>query len=140
MEDLPINAHLTIPGAELQAAFARSGGPGGQNVNKVNSKATLSWDVNATQVLLPTTLMRLKAIAGHRITDEGFLKITCQTHREQFRNLQACRDMLRSLILESMRPVVPRRPTKPSKGSQRRRIEEKKQTGDKKRGRGQRWE
>ena len=140
MDDLPINAHLTIPASELQAAFARSSGPGGQNVNKVNSKATLSWDLNATQVLYPTTMIRLKVIAASRITDEGCLKITCQTHREQNRNLQACRDLLRSLVLESLRPVIQRKPTQPSRGSQRRRMDEKRSTGEKKRNRGERWE
>ena len=140
MEDLLISSHLTIPGSELQAVFARSGGPGGQNVNKVNSKATLCWDLNSSTALYPTTLGRLKAIAAGRITDEGILKVTSQIHREQSRNLQACRDLLRSLVLESLRPVIPRKPTQPTRGAQRRRIENKKQTGEKKRGRSERWD
>jgi ribosome-associated protein len=140
MEDLIITPHLTIPGSELQAAFARSSGPGGQNVNKVNSKASIRWDLNATEALYPATASRLRAIAAHRMTDEGVLKITCQVHREQSRNLQACRDMLRSLILEALKPIVPRRPTRPTAGARRRRLENKKLTSDKKRGRGSSWE
>jgi ribosome-associated protein len=140
MEDLVIAHHLTIPSTELQASFARSGGPGGQNVNKVNSKAILRWDLNQTQVLFPTTLQRLRALARNRITDEGELVLSCQVHREQSRNLEACREMLRNLLLEAMKPVIPRKPTRPSAGARRRRIEEKKQTADKKRGRSERWE
>lgn len=140
MEDLVIAHHLTIPSAELQASFARSGGPGGQNVNKVNSKAILRWDLNQTQVLFPTTLQRLRALARNRITDEGELVLSCQVHREQSRNLEACREMLRNLLLEAMKPIIPRKPTRPSAGARRRRIEEKKQTADKKRGRSERWE
>ena len=56
MEDLNITHYLTIPASELQAVYSRSGGPGGQNVNKVNTKATLIWDLNQTQSLYPTTL------------------------------------------------------------------------------------
>ncbi|MCU0709786.1 MAG: aminoacyl-tRNA hydrolase [Pirellula sp.] len=140
MEDLIITPHLTIPASELQASFARSGGPGGQNVNKVNSKAVLRWDLAQTQVLFPQTMHRLRALALNRITDEGVLVLSCQVHREQSRNLQACRDMLRGLLLEAMKPVIPRKPTRPSAGSKRRRLQEKKQTGEKKKNRSERWE
>jgi ribosome-associated protein len=140
MEDLIINPHLTVPATELQASFARSGGPGGQNVNKVNSKAVLRWDLTRTQALFPTTLQRLRALARNRITDDGELILSCQVHREQSRNLEACREMLRNLILEAIKPIIPRKPTRPSAGSQRRRMEEKKQTGQKKKNRAERWE
>jgi ribosome-associated protein len=140
MEDLTITAYLTVPGSELQASFARSGGPGGQNVNKVNSKALLRWDLNQTQVLFPMTLQRLRALAKNRINDEGELVLTCQVHREQSRNLEACREMLRGLLLEAIKPVIPRKPTQPSAGSRRRRMETKRQTGEKKKGRSERWD
>jgi ribosome-associated protein len=140
MEDLIITPHLTIPASELQATFARSGGPGGQNVNKVNSKAVLRWDLAQTQVLFPQTIHRLRALAMNRITDEGVLVLSCQVHREQSRNLQACRDMLRGLLLAAMKPVIPRKPTSPSAGAKRRRLQEKKQTGEKKKNRTERWE
>jgi ribosome-associated protein len=113
MEDLSITHYLTIPATELQAVYSRSGGPGGQNVNKVNSKATLIWDLNQTQALFPMALSR---------------------------NLQACRDLLRGLVLEALKPVVVRKETKPSAGARRRRLSEKKLTGEKKQGRGQRWD
>jgi ribosome-associated protein len=135
MEDLVINEHLIVPATELQATFARSGGPGGQNVNKVNSKATIAWDLGVTQALLPGTLARLRVIAKSRITDAGILQITSQIHREQPRNLQACREILRQLILQAMKPPTIRRPTQPTRGSQRRRLEGKKITSDKKQNR-----
>ncbi|MFM2011481.1 MAG: Peptidyl-tRNA hydrolase ArfB [Planctomycetota bacterium] len=140
MEDLNITHYLTIPASELQAVYSRSGGPGGQNVNKVNTKATLIWDLNQTQSLYPTTLTRLRALAASRITDEGLLKIHCQVHREQSRNLQACRDLLRGLVLEALKPVVVRKETKPSAGARRRRLADKKVEGEKKRERRQRWD
>ena len=140
MEDLPITPYLTIPGTELQVAFARSSGPGGQNVNKVNSKVSLSWNLEATSVLYPTTLARLRALAAHRITDDGILRITCQTHREQSRNMAACRERLRQIVLEALEPVVPRKPTRPTAGARRRRLDNKRQTSEKKRGRSSQWD
>lgn len=135
MEDLVINEHLIIPACELQATFARSGGPGGQNVNKVNSKATISWNVAATSALFPGALARLKVIARSRITDDGVLQITSQIHREQPRNLQACREILKQLILQALVPPTIRKPTQPTRGSQRRRLEGKKITSEKKQNR-----
>ncbi len=140
MEDLVINSHLIIPAGELQAVFARSGGPGGQNVNKVNSKATLSWDVNSSSVLFSKARERLVAIAANRIADDGFLRITSQVHREQSRNLQACRELLKQLILQALVPVIERRPTRPTKGSQRRRLENKKIVGKRKQNRSSNWD
>ncbi|XZE18084.1 alternative ribosome rescue aminoacyl-tRNA hydrolase ArfB [Pirellulaceae bacterium SH449] len=141
MEDLIINDQIVIPAEELEFTFARSGGPGGQNVNKVNSKATMYWDYQRTSApLYPVTLARLKALAANRITDKGLLQITSQVHRDQPQNIQACKDRLRALILEAMNPPKPRRPTQPTRGSQRRRMEEKKQRGEKKQGRNARWD
>ncbi len=135
MEDLVVTEHLRIPASELQAIFARSSGPGGQNVNKVNSKATIAWNVLESQSLFPATLSRLRVLAGNRMTDAGVLQITSQVHREQSRNLQACRERLRALILEAMRPPTIRRATAPTKGSQRRRLNDKKLRGEKKQNR-----
>ena len=140
MEDLIIHEHLAIPAGELHSFFARSGGPGGQNVNKVNTKATLCWDLANSSVLYPGASARLRALAGSRLTDEGVIQITSQVHREQSRNLQACRDRLRSLILEALKPPTIRKPTKPTHGSQRRRLNDKKIASDRKQGRSGSWE
>jgi len=140
MEDLVINEQVFIPSGELDIQFARSGGPGGQNVNKVNSKATLCWNVATSTALYPTTMVRLKALAASRITEDGILQITSQVHREQSRNIQACRERLRGLIIEAMRPPTIRKPTRPTAGSKRRRVENKNIQSQKKQGRTGSWE
>jgi ribosome-associated protein len=141
MDDLYINDQLSIPGDELDFQFSRSGGPGGQNVNKVNSKATLSWKVGETQApFYPNTLIRLKALAAGKITEAGVLQITSQVHRDQPQNIQACLERLKALILAAMTPPKVRRPTKPSRGSQIRRMEAKKIRGQTKEGRRDRWD
>ena len=140
MEDLIIHDHLVIPAGELQTFFARSGGPGGQNVNKVNTKATLCWDLANSSVLYPGATARLRALAGSRLTDAGILQITSQVHREQGRNLQACRERLRHLILEALKPPTIRKPTQPTRGSQRRRLNDKKIASQRKQGRSSSWE
>jgi ribosome-associated protein len=141
MDDLVINEQLSIPGIELEFLFARSGGPGGQNVNKVNSKATLCWKVDATKAALyPATLDRLKALAGGKLTEDGTLMITSQVHRDQPQNIQACRERLKALIIAAMHPPKARRPTRPTRSSQRRRMDEKKIQGQKKQGRKTNWD
>jgi ribosome-associated protein len=140
MEDLIVTDHLVVPANELETLFARSSGPGGQNVNKVNTKATLCWDLAKSKVLYPSAMARLRALAGSRLTDAGVLQITSQVHREQGRNLQACRDRLRQLILQAMTPPTVRRPTQPTRGSQRRRIADKKSVGEKKQNRATNWD
>lgn len=140
MEDIIIHEHLSIPAGELHAFFARSSGPGGQNVNKVNTKATLCWDLANSNVLYHGATVRLRALAGTRLTDEGVIQITSQVHREQNRNLQACRDRLRTLVIEALTPPTVRKPTRPTNGSQRRRLNDKKIAGVRKQGRSGNWE
>ncbi|MEQ1827829.1 MAG: alternative ribosome rescue aminoacyl-tRNA hydrolase ArfB [Pirellula sp.] len=140
MEDLVINEHLAIPAGELQVLFARSGGPGGQNVNKVNTKATLCWDLSNSNVLYPGAATRLRALAANRITDAGVLQITSQVHREQARNIQACRERLRMLVVEALKPPTIRKATKPTKGSQRRRLTDKKIASQRKQNRTSNWD
>lgn len=140
MEDLIINERLAIPACELQLLFARSSGPGGQNVNKVNTKATLIWNMSESNVLDAPIAARLRALAANRITEAGELQITCQTHREQSGNVRACRERLRQLILEALKPPIPRKPTKPSYGSKLRRLNEKKILSKRKQGRSGQWD
>lgn len=136
MADLEINDRLTIPEAELQFAFSRSPGPGGQNVNKVNSKATLRWSLKSTAALPPAVLERLLRLARTRITGDGELVITSHEHRDQKQNVEACLKRLRELVLQAA--VVPRRriATRPTGGSVKRRLSDKKLRSDRKQSRG----
>jgi ribosome-associated protein len=122
---LEINDRLHIPETELEWSFVRSGGPGGQNVNKVASKAVLRWHLAASPGVPEDVKARLRAHHRRRITAEGDLLLTCQQFRDQERNRQACLDKLRELLLEAATPPKPRKPTKPSRGSRERRLQAK---------------
>lgn len=121
-----IDHRLRVPEEELEWSFVRSGGPGGQNVNKVASKAVLRWDVARTPSLPADVKTRLRAQQANRITNEGVLILSSQQHRDQERNRQECLEKLRAMILHAS--VVPkkRRRTRPTRASQERRIQAKK--------------
>lgn len=127
-EPLPIvvNGRISIPRSELRLTFARSSGPGGQNVNKVNSKVTLHWPV-ATSPSLPDDVRgRFLSQFANRITNDGELVLSSQESRDQASNIEDCLSKLRDMVLSVATPPKKRRPTKPTKGSQRRRLEAKK--------------
>ena len=132
MEDIVVTEHITIPAAELEVAIARSAGPGGQNVNKVNSKVSIQWALRESQVVSELVKHRLIALAGSRHTLAGTILVTSQEHRDQPSNMRSCQDKLRRLLLEALKPVKARKPTKPSRASQRRRIEDKRQNSRRK--------
>ena len=122
---LTINSSLTIPLAEFSFEFARSGGPGGQNVNKVNSKATLRWKPAESPSLPPLARDRLVESVATRLTREGELLITSQLTRDQGRNVADCLAKVRQLVLGALHPPKIRRPSRPTYGSQQRRVEAK---------------
>lgn len=104
---------IVIPAAELMASFSRSGGPGGQNVNKVETRVALSYALAASVALAPAVKERLRHLARRRITAAGELVVTSQRYRAQARNLEDCREKLRELILRALVPPRRRRPTRP---------------------------
>jgi ribosome-associated protein len=122
---LVINERFAIPDSELEFTFARSGGPGGQNVNKVSSKAVLRWRLGENTSLPEEVKARLRGLERRRVTTEGDLVISSQTYRDQERNRQACLDRLREMVLRALAVPKPRRPTKPTRGSKKRRLAEK---------------
>jgi ribosome-associated protein len=132
---LTINSHISIPADELQFTFARSSGPGGQNVNKVASKATLRWDVRGTPSLPEDVKQRFLTTYQSRVTTLGEILIVSQESRDQPRNIEICREKLRQMILAVVRAPKKRRATKPTKGSQTRRLNEKKSRSQVKEGR-----
>ncbi|WP_435010644.1 alternative ribosome rescue aminoacyl-tRNA hydrolase ArfB [Tundrisphaera lichenicola] len=122
---LRITDSLAIPLAELGFEFARSGGPGGQNVNKVNSKATLRWKPAESPSLPGPVRERLLAALSSRLTRDGELLITSQLTRDQSRNVEDCLAKLREFVLAAARPPRTRRPSRPTLGSKVRRVESK---------------
>ncbi len=134
MAGILITEQLEIPEDQLEWSFARSSGPGGQNVNKVNSKATLRWR-RKLGTLSGAAWMRFKKNAKRYLTSDDEIVIQSQEHRDQSQNVNACREKLRSLVLASLKPPKPRVATKPTAGSRRRRLDNKRKLGDKKRSR-----
>lgn len=134
MAGIRINDTLEIPEEQLQWSFARSSGPGGQNVNKVNSKATLRWR-RQPGTLSAAAWGRFMANAKRYLTSEGEVVIQSQEHRDQPQNVEACQTKLRDIVLLSLKPPKRRVATKPTQGSRRRRLEEKRKRGEKKRSR-----
>jgi ribosome-associated protein len=132
---LKIDDRLSIPLDEFQWEFSRSGGPGGQNVNKVNSKVQLRWKPATSPSLPPAVRARLLALVANRLTTEGELLISSQETRDQARNLQDCLSKLRDIVLAVAKPPKTRRPTKPTRASQLRRVEEKRRVAKTKQGR-----
>jgi ribosome-associated protein len=120
---LVITTQFRIPLREFDFTYARSGGPGGQNVNKVNSKATLRWAVAASSSVPDDIRRRFFARYGRRLTAEGELLIVSQRFRDAGQNTADCLEKLREMLAAvAVAPKV-RRPTKPSRGSQRRRLD-----------------
>jgi len=120
---------ITIDESELTEDFVRSSGPGGQNVNKLATAVQLRFDVRRSPSLANDVAVRLMRLAGSRLTKDGVIVITAQSHRTQERNRQDARDRLIELIRQAA--VVPRkrRPTKPTRASREQRLESKKRRG-----------
>ena len=125
LEPLDVAPGVVIPAADLSWTAVRSSGPGGQNVNKVSSKVELLFDLRGSRALVPEVKARLRALAGKRVDAEGFLHVVSQRTRDQQQNLGDARDKLSALIAAALVRPKPRRPTKPTRGSQRRRMDDK---------------
>ncbi len=130
---LVVDADIRIPRRELRRSATRSSGPGGQNVNKVNSKVTLHWDAVHSPSLPDDVRSRFVERHRARLTAQGELVLHSQRYRDQLRNWDDCLDKLRRLILAVRHPPARRRATKPSRASRERRLQGKLHTAQKKR-------
>jgi ribosome-associated protein len=117
---------VTIPAAALEMHAVRAGGPGGQNVNKVSSKIELRVDLSRIVGLHSDARGRLRTLCHNKLDADGRLLVTSQKARDQLQNLEDAREKVRVLVAQAMIRPVPRRPTRPTRGSVERRIAEKK--------------
>jgi len=130
---LVVTPQIRIPLEEFEITLSRSAGPGGQNVNKVNSKATLRWAVVRSASLPQAVRQRFLVRYAHRVTLQGEVLVTSQRFRDAPRNVTDCLEKLRKMIAEVALPPRPRRATRPTRGSVERRLHGKRRQSEAKR-------
>ena len=136
MEELRIDGAHVIPGWELVEGFARSGGPGGQHVNRTESKVELRWWPASTAMRLTEgERARMLAALRPRLTDDGALVVTSSEERSQLRNRERAAEKLVEIVRAALAPRAVRRATRPSRSAKRRRLEEKRHVAQKKKDR-----
>jgi len=129
MGPIEIAASLTLPDDELSFVTSRSGGPGGQNVNKVETRVTLRFDLAASPSLSEEQKARLRERLATRITRGGVFHVTAQKHRTQAANREAAVERFVELLREALREDIPRKKTRVPRAVKRRRIEAKRRRG-----------
>ena len=133
---LEVSPRIVLTDADFDVVVSRSGGPGGQHVNRTESRVQLFFHLDACAQLAPEVKERVRALFPSRVTDAGDLLITSDATRDQRQNLADAGDKLVAMLRAALVPPKKRHKTKPTKGSQRRRLAEKKHRGDIKKGRG----
>ena len=134
-ESLHIQNGVIIPGHELEVQASLSGGAGGQHVNKTHSRITLHWHLESSEALSDSQRAYLRTRIANRITNAGFVVVHCDKHRSQNRNVQGARQILKEHIYNGLQRPKRRKPTRPTRSSQRKRVDTKKKRGDLKRNR-----
>lgn len=131
-----VKLKIEIPDQELEFTYARSSGPGGQNVNKTNSKAVLTWNIEESEFISGAVKERFYNAFGNRISESGEIVIASDETRDRMQNQQRCIDKLIEMLESVWVAPKIRKPTKPTRSSQRRRVDTKRQRSDTKSGRG----
>jgi ribosome-associated protein len=135
MQDVVVTPRVIIPGGELAIAFSRSGGPGGQNVNKVSSKVELRWNPTTSSALTADERAWLVERLRSRLTSDGTLIVTSTATRDQLKNRDDATSKLALIVRAALDRPKPRRPTKPSRSLKRRRVADKRHRAEIKRNR-----
>ncbi len=134
-EELVVTEKVRIPYSEFVFTASRSSGPGGQNVNKVNSRIQLRWNPSASPSIEPDVAERFTKLAGKRMTKDGEVLFTGQEHRDAPKNKADCLERLGELLQAAVVKPRVRKVTKPSRGSKERRLKEKRQRSETKQSR-----
>jgi len=124
---------ISIDTEELHLTFERSGGPGGQNVNKLATRATLRFNINTSASLADQHKRRLRQRLGKRISQDGILRVVCSTHRTQAANRRAVVRRFQNLLADALHQQPRRRPTTVPRAVRKRRLQQKRQRGQLKR-------
>lgn len=122
---IAITPYISIAEEELQESFLRAGGPGGQNVNKVETAVQLRFDVANSPSLPDWLKQRVRGVAGRKLTADGVLVLVAQAHRSQERNREEAKERLVEILAKAAERQAPRRATRPTKASKVRRLDEK---------------